>query len=312
MSKNFEDLLSQLRGMETKKVAVAVAQDEPVLEAIRAAKERGIADAILVGNVSLIEEIAKKIGMDLNQFEIISEDDDKKAALLAVELVSTGKADMVMKGLLDTATFLRSVLNKEVGLRTGNLMSHVSVFEIDGIDRLILLTDAAFNTYPDVEAKAKIIENAVMVAHACGLEMPKVAPVCAVEVVNPNMPATIDAQKLSDMNRDGQIEGCIVSGPLALDNAISEEAAHHKNIDGPVAGKADVLLLPNIETANVMYKCLTYTAKTINGGILVGTSAPVVLTSRADSFETKVNSIALAALVANKNQKSRSRETITV
>lgn len=312
MSKNFESLLSQLRGMETKKVAVAVAQDEPVLEAIRAAKERGIADAILVGNVSLIEEIAKKIGMDLNQFEIISEDDDKKAALLAVELVSTGKADMVMKGLLDTATFLRSVLNKEVGLRTGNLMSHVSVFEIDGIDRLILLTDAAFNTYPDVEAKAKIIENAVMVAHACGLEMPKVAPVCAVEVVNPNMPATIDAQKLSDMNRDGQIEGCIVSGPLALDNAISEEAAHHKNIDGPVAGKADVLLLPNIETANVMYKCLTYTAKTINGGILVGTSAPVVLTSRADSFETKVNSIALAALVANKNQKSRSRETITV
>ena len=312
MSKNFEDLLSQLRGMETKKIAVAVAQDEPVLEAVRAAKERGIADAILVGNISEIRAIADKINMNLEQFEVIEENDDKKAALLAVELVSTGKADMVMKGLLDTATFLRSVLNKEIGLRTGNLMSHVAVFEIDGIDRLILLTDAAFNTYPDVEAKAKMINNAVMVAHACGLELPKVAPVCAVEVVNPNMPATLDAQKLSEMNREGQIVDCIVSGPLALDNAISEEAAHHKNIEGPVAGKADILLLPNIETANVMYKCLTYTAKTINGGILVGTSAPVVLTSRADSFETKVNSIALAALVADKNQKEKNKEKVMV
>lgn len=312
MSKSFDDLLSQLKGVKTKKVAVAVAQDEPVLEAVKEAKEKGIADAILVGNVSEIEEIATKIDMDLTQFELINEEDIKTAALLAVELVSTGKADMVMKGLVDTATFLRSVLNKEVGLRSGNLMSHVSVFEIEGIERLILLTDAAFNTYPDVEAKAKMINNAVMVANACGIEMPKVAPICAVEVVNPNMPATIDAGKLSEMNSNGEIPGCIVSGPLALDNAISEEAAHHKGITGPVAGKADILLLPNIETANVMYKCLTYTAKTRNGGILVGTSAPVVLTSRADSFETKVNSIALAALVAHNNQETKGRETVTV
>ena len=217
---------------------------------------------------------------------------------MAVELVSSGKADMVMKGLVDTATFLRSVLNKEVGLRTGKLMSHVAVFEIEGIDRLIYLTDAAFNTYPDLKAKKQIIENAVSVAHACGLEIPKVAPICAVEVVNPDMPATLDASLLSKMNDRGQIKGCIVDGPLALDNAISEEAAHHKGITGPVAGKADVLVLPNIETANVMYKCLTYTSRSKNGGLLVGTSAPVILTSRADSFETKVHSIALAALVA--------------
>lgn len=298
MSRNFDELLSKVREVKPKKVAVAVAQDEPVLEAIKSAKEKGIADAILVGDETKIQEVADNIGLDLEDYEIIHEIDDRKAALMAVELVSSGKADMVMKGLVDTATFLRSVLNKEVGLRTGKLMSHVAVFEIEGIDRLIYLTDAAFNTYPDLKAKKQIIENAVSVAHACGLEMPKVAPICAVEVVNPDMPATLDASLLSKMNDRGQIKGCIVDGPLALDNAISEEAAHHKGITGPVAGKADVLVLPNIETANVMYKCLTYTSRSKNGGLLVGTSAPVILTSRADSFETKVHSIALAALVA--------------
>ena len=298
MSKNFDDLLSKLKVTKTKKLLVAVAQDEPVLEAVKAAKDRGIADAILVGDKSKIEEIAAKIDMDLSSFEIIHEEDVKKAALLAIKLVSSGAADMVMKGLVDTATFLRSVLNKEVGLRTGNLMSHVSVFEIEGIDRLILLTDAAFNTYPDLKQKIQIINNSVMVAKACGIQEPKVAPVCAVEVVNPDMPATVDAALLSKMSDRGQIKGCIVDGPLALDNALSEEAAHHKGVTGPVAGKADILVLPNIDVANVMYKSLTYTAQTKNGGILVGTSAPVILTSRADSFETKVNSIALAALVS--------------
>lgn len=298
MSRNFDDLLLKLKSISTKKVAVAVAQDEPVLEAIKEVKLKGIADAILVGNEKEIQDIAQKIDMDLSQVEIIHEADVKKAVLLSVELVSSGKADMVMKGLVDTATFLRSVLNKEVGLRTGNLMSHVAVFEIEGIDRLILLTDAAFNTYPDLKAKVQIINNSVMVAKACGINNPKVAPICAVEVVNPDMPATVDAALLSKMSDRGQIKGCIVDGPLALDNAWSEEAAQHKGVTGSVAGKADILLLPNIESANVMYKTLTYTAKTRNGGILVGTSAPVILTSRADSFETKVNSIALAALVA--------------
>ncbi|GKU26195.1 phosphate butyryltransferase [Clostridium folliculivorans] len=299
MSKNFDELLSKLKEVTKKKVSVAVAQDEPVLEAIKAAKERGIADAILVGDQAKIRELADKIGMDLKEYDLINEPDPKKAALYAVELVAKGKADMVMKGLVDTATFLRSVLNKEVGLRTGKLMSHVAVFEIEGIDRLIYLTDAAFNTYPDFKAKIDILNNSVKVAHACGLDLPKVAPICAVEVVNPDMAATVDAALLSKMNDRGQIKGCIVDGPLAFDNALSEEAAHHKNVTGPVAGKADIFLLPNIETANVMYKCLTMTSKSRNGGILVGTSAPVILTSRADSFETKVNSIALAALVAN-------------
>ena len=292
MSKSFDDLLTKLKVAKTKKLSVAVAQDEPVLEAVKAAKDRGIAEAILVGDKDKIEEVAAKIDMDLTAFEIVHEADVKKATLKAIELVSSGTADMVMKGLVDTATFLR------VGLRTGKLMSHVSVFEVEGIDRLILLTDAAFNTYPDLKQKVQIINNSVMVAKACGIENPKVAPVCAVEVVNPDMPATIDAALLSKMSDRGQIKGCIVDGPLALDNALSEEAAHHKGVTGPVAGKADILVLPNIDVANVMYKSLTYTAQTKNGGILVGTSAPVILTSRADSFETKVNSIALAALVS--------------
>lgn len=299
MSKNFEDLLLKANICSNKKVAVAVAQDEPVLEAIKLAKEKGIADAILVGDKLKIKNIADKIGMDLSDYEVVNEVNTTKASLEAIRLVSTGKADMVMKGLVDTATFLRSVLNKEVGLRTGRLMSHVSVFEIEGIDRLILLTDAAFNTYPDLKAKVQILNNSVDVAHACGIKVPKVAAVCAVEVVNPDMPATIDASLLAKMNERGQIKGCLVDGPLALDNALSEEAAHHKGITGEVAGKADIILLPNIETANVMYKTLTYTAKIKNGGLLVGTSAPVILTSRADKFETKVNSIALAALVAD-------------
>ncbi|SHJ22110.1 phosphate butyryltransferase [Clostridium amylolyticum] len=302
MVRNFDEVLGKVKEGKVKKVAVAVAQDEPVLEAIKEAKIQGFADAILVGDKNEIEAIAEKLDMDISQFEIIHEPDKKAAALKAVELVSSKKADMVMKGLIDTATFLRSVLNKEVGLRTGKLMSHVAVFEIKGIDRLIFLTDAAFNTYPDLKAKVDIVNNSVQVAHAVGIEIPKVAPICAVEVVNPDMPSTVDASILSKMSERGQIKGCIVDGPLALDNALSEEAAKHKNVTGPVAGKADIMVLPNIESANVMYKTLTYTSPTRNGGILVGTSAPVILTSRADSFETKVNSIALAALVAQSNK----------
>lgn len=299
MIKSFNEIIEKVKQNDMKKVAVAVAQDEAVLRAVKDAKDNGIADAVLVGNHDEIVSIALKIGMNIKQYEIVDEPDVKKAALKAVELVSSGKADMVMKGLVDTATFLRSVLNKEVGLRTGKLMSHVAIFQTEAFDRLLFLTDVAFNMYPELKDKVQIINNAVKVAHAVGIEQPKVAPVCAVEVVNPNMPATLDAAMLAKMSDRGQIKGCIVDGPLALDIALSEEAAHHKKVTGPVAGKADILLMPNIETGNVMYKTLTYTTHSKNGCLLVGTSAPVVLTSRADSHETKMYSIALAALVAS-------------
>lgn len=300
--KSFQEVLEKVKNNEMKKIAVAAAQDEPVLEAIRDAKACGLADAVLVGDKEKIVAIADKINFDLTGIEIVNEPDGTKAALKAVELVSSGKADMLMKGLLETSTILRAVLNKEVGLRTGKLMSHVAVFEVPGYDRLLFVTDAAFNMYPDLKAKIDILNNAVSVAKAVGIETPKVAPICAVEVVNPDMPATVDAAILTQMNNRGQIKGCIVDGPLATDNALSEEAAKHKKISGPVAGKADILLLPNIEAGNVMYKTLSYTTNSKNGGILVGTSAPVVLTSRADSPETKMHSIALAALVADLNR----------
>ncbi len=302
MSKNFDDLFSKLKEVSTKKVAVAVAQDKPVLEAIKKATELNIAQAILVGDKEKIQEIAKGIDLDLSNYEIMDVKDPKKATLEAVKLVSSGHADMLMKGLVDTATFLRSILNKEVGLRTGKQMSHVAVFEIEGWDRLFFLTDVAFNTYPELKEKAAIINNAVSVAHACGIEKPKVGVVCPVEVVNPNMPSTVDAALLAKMSDRGQFKGCTVDGPFALDNAISLEAANHKGVKGEVAGKSDILMLPNIETGNVMYKTLTYFAPCKNGCLLVGTSAPVILTSRADTFETKVNSIALAALVADRNK----------
>ena len=302
MIKTLSEILSAVKAVTMKTVVVAVAQDQPVLEAVRDAKKNGIANAILVGDKEKIISIASSIGMNIDEFEIIDEKNVNSASIAAVKLVSKGRADMLMKGLVDTATFLRAVLNKEVGLRTGKRMSHVAVFEVPGYDRLIFLTDAAFNMYPELKEKIDIINNSVTVAKACGMETPKVAAVCAVEVVNTSMPATLDAAMLSKMSDRGQIKGCIVDGPLGLDNALSEEAAQHKKIEGPVAGKADILLMANIEAGNAVYKCLTYTTEAKSGALLVGTSAPVIVTSRADTPETKLNSIALASLVAEYNK----------
>ena len=304
MSKSFDDLISKVSECSVKKVAVAVAQDSAVLEAVKAAKERNIAEAILVGDADKIKEIAASENMDLSGYEIIDEKDDYTAALKAVELVHTGKADMYMKGLIDTKSFLKSVLDKEVGLRTGKTLSHVCVFEIEGIDHLLFLSDVAFMTYPSLEEKVHIVENTVEVCHACGIPNPKVAPLAAVEVVNPKMPVTVDAAVLTKMCEEGKINGCIIDGPLSLDLAIDAEAAKHKHAeDRKIVGDADVLLFPDIHAGNLVYKCLVHTAKVKNGNILTGTKAPVILTSRSDDFETKVNSIALGAVVAESMQK---------
>lgn len=298
MSKSFEELISKANQKTLKKVSVSNAQDEPVLQAVKAAKEQNIATAILVGDEAKIREIAASIDMDLTDFEIINEPDTEAAALKAVELVHNGKADILLKGLLETKTFLKSVLNKEVGLRTGKMLSHVCVFEIEGINRLLFFTDVAFNTYPTLADKVNIINNAVEVAHACGIECPKVAPLCAVETVNPKMQPTVDADNLSKMYEGGDFKGCQIYGPLSMDLAIDPEAAVHKGVTNPVAGHADILLFPNIDAGNITYKILVRTAKVKIGNVLVGTSAPVVLTSRSDDFQTKLNSIALATVIA--------------
>ena len=237
--------------------------------------------------------------MDMTEYTVINEPDTVAASLKAVQLVHDGKADMYMKGLLDTKTFLKSVLDKEVGLRTGKPLSHVCVFEVPGIDRLLFLTDVAFMPYPTLEDKVNIINYTVEIANACGVDMPKVAPLAAVEVVNPKMPVTVDAAELTKMNEEGKITGCIVDGPLSLDIALYKEAAEEKGaLDRKVAGDADILLFPDIHAGNLVYKAIVHMVDVKNGNILTGTKAPVILTSRSDTCEVKVNSIALAALAA--------------
>ncbi len=304
MTKSFDDLLAKVSQCSKKTVAVACAQDDAVLEAVKAAKERGIADAILVGNEAEIKTIARTLKMHINEYKIINVEDPVEAARTAVKLVHDGEADMYMKGLIDTKTFLKSVLDKEVGLRTDKTLSHVCGFEIKGVDHLLFLSDVAFVPYPDLATKANIIKNTVEIAHACGVECPKVAPIAAVEVVNPKMPCTVEADELTKMNENGEITGCIVDGPLSLDLAIEPQAAFHKGTtDRKIVGDADVLLFPDIHAGNITYKCLVHTAECKNGNILTGTSAPAILTSRSDEFEVKVNSIALAAIVAEAMNK---------
>ena len=305
MSKTFSDLIAKVGECGIKKVAVAVAQDSAVLEAVQAAKERKIADAILVGDEAKIKEIAAELHIDLSGFEIIHVEDVTEAALTAVKLVHDGKADMYMKGLIDTKGFLKSVLDKEAGLRTGKPLSHVCVFDVEGIDHLLFLTDVAFIPYPTLEDKVNIIHNTLEITKACGIENPKVAPLAAVEVVNPKMPVTVEAAELTQMNKEGKIPGCIVDGPLSLDLAIDAEAAKHKGAtDRAIQGDADILLFPDIHAGNLVYKAMVHTANVVNGNVLTGTKAPVILTSRSDSMEVKVNSLALGAIIAESIKNS--------
>ncbi|MTI49751.1 MAG: phosphate butyryltransferase [Firmicutes bacterium] len=300
MIKSFNDVLNLAKERGPKTISVAVAQDKEVLIAVKNANDMGIADAILVGDKEKIENVAKEIGMDISKFKIEDIKDPAEASRKAVELVSSGIAHLVMKGLVDTSVILKAVLDKEIGLRTDKVLSHVAVFDTEHYDKLLLVTDAAMNIAPDLNQKKQIIENAAFVAHSVDIDNPKVAVVCAKEKVNPKMPATVDAKELEEMNQRGEIKGCMVGGPFALDNAVSKEAAEHKGIDHPVAGDADIILAPNIESGNVLYKALNFLAKSKSAGIIVGAAAPVVLTSRADSDEAKLNSIALGVLMASK------------
>ncbi|MDR1774593.1 MAG: phosphate butyryltransferase [Clostridioides sp.] len=301
--RNFEEVIKFAKERGPKTISVACCQDKEVLLAVDMATKSGIANAILVGDIEKTNEIAKDLNIDLTGYEMIDEKDLAEASLKAVELVSSGKADMVMKGLVDTSIILKAVLNKEVGLRTGKVLSHVAVFDIEGYDRLFFVTDSAMCLDPDLQTKKEIIENAVGVAHSLDLSEPKVACLCAKEKVNPKMPDTVDAKELEDMCKNGEIKDCVVGGPFALDNAVSEEAAKHKGMVHPVAGKADILICPDIEAGNILYKSISYFAKSKSAGVIVGAKAPVILTSRADNEDTKLNSIALGVLMAAKQSK---------
>lgn len=298
--RSFNDVIKYAKQRGPKTISVACSQDKEVLIAVDMARKEGIANAILVGDIEKTKYIASELNIDLDSYELVDEKDLAQASLKAVSLVSEGKADMVMKGLVDTSIILKAVLDKEVGLRTGNILSHVAVFDVKGYDRLFFITDAAMNLAPDLKGKKQIIENACVVAHALDIEEPKVAVICAKEKVNPKMQDTVDAKDLEDMCKNGEIKGCLVGGPFALDNAVSEAAAKHKGMDHPIAGKADILLAPDIEAGNILYKSLVFFAESKNAGVIVGAKAPIILTSRADSEETKLNSIALGVLMAAK------------
>lgn len=300
MIKTFEDIMKIAKEKGPKKVAVACAQDEDVLLAIKTASEAGIVNGYLVGKEDEIKTIADKISLDLSTFEIINIEDMAEASLKAVELVSSGQAQLVMKGLVDTAIILKAVLNKEIGLRTGNVLSHVAVFELPKYHKLLTVTDAAMNITPDVNQKKQIIENALAVTRGLEIEKANVGVICAKEKVNPKMQATVDAAELVRMNQEGELTDCVVGGPFALDNAVSKEAAKIKGIKDPIAGDVDIVLTDDIDAGNVLYKALAFLAESRNAGVLVGAKAPVILTSRADSDEAKLFSIALGVLMASK------------
>jgi phosphate butyryltransferase len=303
VAKSFDDLLKLAKAKGKRKISVAVAEDEEVLLSIKAAIEHNIIEPILVGNSDKIIEIAASIGLDLTDIEVIDERDIVLAARKATELVSKNEAHILMKGLVDTSIIMKQVLDKEIGLRGENVISHVAVFEVPTYHKILLVTDAAMVVAPDLMQKKEIIKNAVELALSLDIENPKVAVLAAKEKVNPKMEATVHAKELSDMNKNGEIKNCIVDGPFALDNAVSKESARIKGIDSIVAGDADILLAPDIEAGNVLYKALAFLANAKNAGLIVGTKAPIVLTSRADSDEAKLNSIALAALMAAKGGK---------
>ena len=280
-------------------IAVAVAQDTEVLSAVESARRYGLANAILVGNESEILSIATNLDIDLKNYTIIHEPDKVAASIRAVRLVRDGQAHVLMKGLVDTGVVMKEVLSGDHGLRTGRLLSHVAVFEIPGFQRLLCVSDAAMNIAPDLEEKKQILQNSVEVAHALGVPNPIVAALCAVEKVKAKMPATQDAAALAALD----FPGCQVIGPLALDNAISQEAALRKGITDPRAGRADILLMPDIEAGNIMYKAMVFLGQAKNAGIIIGAKAPIVLTSRADSHISKLYSIALALQVAANTSK---------
>lgn len=298
--KNFDALLRLVANQPRRRLAVAVAQDHTVLEAIRDAEGQGLIQAILFGERESILECAERAGYEAREADIVHEPDPIRAALGAVSLASRGEADIVMKGYLHTDDFLRAVLHKEQGLRTGAIMSHVFIAESRALGRLLFIADGAMNIAPNLEQKAAILLNTVHMASAFGVMRPKVAVMAAVELINPAMPATIDAAALAQMGKRRQYSvDCEVDGPFALDNAVSELAAKHKKIGGPVAGWADVLLVPNIEAGNMLAKALVYLGNCRLAGILVGAKVPVVLTSRSDSAESKLLSIASAVFAIN-------------
>lgn len=296
MIKTLTDLFSLAQQKKECRIAVVAAHDQPVLEAIKEAIEKKICQPILIGDEEKISALCKKIQLTIdNEVKVLNEPDASKAAYIAVRLIREGKADILMKGMISTAPLLKAVLHKELGIKKAETLSHFALFETAYYKKLLGVTDAAMNISPTLEEKKAIILNAVDILQRIGYENPKVAIVTPLEIVNPKIQSTVHAQKLKELNKTGEIPGCIVDGPLALDNALSLEAAEHKGIHSDVSGDADIIMVPDLNSGNILYKSLIYLGGASSAAVIAGAQVPIVLTSRSDSHYTKLLSIALAA-----------------
>lgn len=293
--KSFDEIIKMAKGKKSKKIALASAADKHALEAVKNAMAEEIIEAILFGDEKKIREFADQIKFDLSNIKIVNESDPSKASALAVAAIRNGEADILMKGNVSTGPLLKVVLDKEKGLRKGATLSHVALTESPYYHKLLCVTDAAVNVSPELKDKVEMIKNAVEAFHKLGISKPKVAVIGAVEVVNPKMEATEQAAILTMMNKRNQIKGCLIDGPLALDNAVSKEAAEHKGIESEVAGDCDIILTSDINSGNVLYKALNFLGGATAGAVIMGAAVPIVLTSRSDSEKSKLYSIALAA-----------------
>jgi len=293
--KSLSDLKAIVAGGPMRKLVLAAAQDQHSLGAVVRAWKDNIIEPILIGDKEGIQNICATNNYDITGVRIIHEPDMDMAVEMSVKMVSNKQADVLMKGKIGTSTLLKHVLNKEWGLRTGNLLSHFALFEVDTYHKVIAVTDVAMNIAPNLKDKISIINNSVACLTKLGYVMPKVAVLGAVEMVNESMEATLDAALLSKMNQRDQIRNCIIDGPLAFDNAVSLESAQHKGIRSEVAGDTDILLMPDIEVGNVLYKSLVFFAKAKVAAVILGARVPIVLTSRSDSEQAKYDSILLSA-----------------
>ncbi len=297
--KSFDELLNIVKKSKKMRLAVAAAQDKDVLEAVNNAAIMGLVEPILIGDEEKIHSILSDMNISKDKYRIVDEPDLIESAKKSVSLVKSGEADFLMKGLIPTADIMRAVLDKEKGLRTESLISHVMVYEVDTYPKLIFLTDGGINVAPDLEQKVKILENAITVCKAMGLDKIYASCLAGAEVVNPKIPATVDAKALADMKDKWISYNTVVEGPVALDLAISKEACTHKGYEGEGGGKADILLVPYYEVGNAFGKSLSYFAKSKSAGIIMGAKTPIVLVSRSDSSESKLFSIALGSIIAS-------------
>lgn len=305
MIKNFEQLLKRAQAGKPVSVAIAAANDIASVGAVAKAAELGLASVILTGNGEEIKSGLKKHDLQTGDtIEVVSADTPESACDAAIEQIHAGKAHILLKGGIKTAQLLKRVLDRDKGLRSGKLLSDVFLFQVPN-EKCMIITDGGVNVNPDLHQKIDIIKNAVNVAHSLGNTCPRVALLSAIEMVNPDIPSTLDAAMIAKMNQRGQIKGCLVDGPLALDNAVSLQAAKTKNIDSAVAGRADILVCPDIESANMLAKSTTYFAGFKLAHVIVGAGVPVLIPSRADSAESKLYSIALGKLFSEHLQKEK-------